>query len=242
MNPSRSMNVERSSLCNCVVNFLLEEGYTLAAFELLHELLEDGRDDQAIRLREYFSDHALFPSDQIARFNSIRAADPQTLLEEKQILEEKLAVTEYELRLVQEDVTRLKSDLEKISEARAEESPDASIANGLKNLLEKKESNFFSLGPLKDAERRDLNCAVKEYLLFAGYRLTAMTFIEEVTDQNLDVWPKNSACVNDALRRYYYQYLSSTTEAAEVLINRLCICRDGNFFEQMKYSRTPVRL
>jgi len=37
-----------------------------------------------------------------------------------------------------------------------------------------------SLGPLKDTERRDLNCAVKEYLLIAGYRLTAMTFYEEV--------------------------------------------------------------
>jgi hypothetical protein len=36
------------------------------------------------------------------------------------------------------------------------------------------------LGPLKDNERRDLNCAVKEYLLLAGYRLAAMTFYEEV--------------------------------------------------------------
>lgn len=36
------------------------------------------------------------------------------------------------------------------------------------------------LGPLKDNERQDLNCAVKEYLLLAGYRLTAMTFYEEV--------------------------------------------------------------
>ncbi|PKU83044.1 hypothetical protein MA16_Dca007715 [Dendrobium catenatum] len=220
MDSSRVMNVERSSLCNCVVNFLLEEGYMLTAFELLHELIEDGRDDQAIRLREYFSDPSLFPSDQIARFNSIRAADPQTLLEEKLVVEEKLAVTEYELRLAHEDVTRLKSELENINEALPDESPDASIANGPKNQREK-ESNFSSLGPLKDAERKDLNCAVKEYLLFAGYRLTAMTFIEEVTDQNLDVWPKSSACVTDALRRYYYQYLSSTTEAAEEKISLL---------------------
>lgn len=220
MDSSRAMNVERSSLCNCVVNFLLEEGYMLTAFELLHELIEDGRDNQAIRLREYFSDPALFPSDQIARFNSIRAADPQTLLEEKQVVEEKLAVTEYELRLAQEDVTRLKSDLEKINETLPDECPDAALANGLKNQREK-ENSFSSLGPLKDAERKDLNCAVKEYLLFAGYQLTAMTFIEEVTDQNLDVWPKSSACVTDALRRYYYQYLSSSTEAAEEKISIL---------------------
>lgn len=64
--------VERASLCNCVVNFLLEEKYLLTAFELLHELLEDGRDAQAIRLKEFFSDPAHFPPDQISRFNSLR--------------------------------------------------------------------------------------------------------------------------------------------------------------------------
>ncbi|RVW77490.1 hypothetical protein CK203_053448 [Vitis vinifera] len=64
--------VERASLCNCVVNFLLEEKYLLSAFELLHELLEDGREAQAIRLKEFFSDPSHFPPDQISRFNSLR--------------------------------------------------------------------------------------------------------------------------------------------------------------------------
>lgn len=44
----------------------------------------------------------------------------------------------------------------------------------------KKDFSFTDIGPLKNNERRDLNCAVKEYLLLAGYRLTAMTFYEEV--------------------------------------------------------------
>lgn len=66
------MDVERSSLCNCVVNFLLEENYLLTAFELLHELLDDGRDAQAIRLKEFFCNPAQFPPDQISRFNSLR--------------------------------------------------------------------------------------------------------------------------------------------------------------------------
>lgn len=66
------MDVERSSLCNCVVNFLLEENYLLTAFELLHELLDDGRDNQAIRLKDFFADSSQFPPDQISRFNSIR--------------------------------------------------------------------------------------------------------------------------------------------------------------------------
>lgn len=57
---------------------------------------------------------------------------------------------------------------------------DVFVADGPKNQQDKREITFSFLGPLKDTERRDLNCAVKEYLLFAGYRLTAMTFIEEV--------------------------------------------------------------
>lgn len=44
----------------------------------------------------------------------------------------------------------------------------------------KRDASFSELGPLNDNERHDLNCAVKEYLLLAGYRLTAMTFYEEV--------------------------------------------------------------
>ena len=45
---------------------------------------------------------------------------------------------------------------------------------------QEKRNASSDLGPLKDNERQDLNCAVKEYLLIAGYRLTAMTFYEEV--------------------------------------------------------------
>ncbi|KAK1433234.1 hypothetical protein QVD17_10143 [Tagetes erecta] len=217
------MDVEKSSLCNCVVNFLLEENYLLSAFELLHELLDDGRDDQAIRLKEFFADPAQFPPDQISRFNTLRdlsllhlhelVADPQSLLEEKEALEEKLAIRDYESRLAQEDILKLKTELQKTSEARLEESSDAKAKNG--SDVQHRRETVSELGPLKAKERQDLNCAVKEYLLLAGYRLTAMTFYEEVRDQDLDDWQNSSASVPDALRHYYYQYLSSTTEAAE---------------------------
>ncbi|KAK2986773.1 hypothetical protein RJ640_010998 [Escallonia rubra] len=212
------MDVERSSLCNCVVNFLLEENYLLSAFELLHELLDDGRDDQAIRLKDFFADPSHFPPDQISRFNSLRVADPQSLLEDKEALEEKLAISDYELRLAQEDILKLKTEVQKKIEATVDQlngtNTDASANDG-PDIQQRKRVTSSDLGHLKDHERRDLNCSVKEYLLLAGYRLTAMTFYEEVTDQNLDVWQNSSACVTDALRHYYYQYLSSTTEAAE---------------------------
>ncbi|KAF7022504.1 hypothetical protein CFC21_035233 [Triticum aestivum] len=220
-----------ASLCNCVVNFLLEEKYHLTALELLQELQEDGRHAQALRLRSFFSDPAFFPPDLVARASSsppglcdesclffFTGADPQSLLEEKIAAEEKLALTEYDLRLAKEDLTCLKLELQKQQESSPDNTigplSDASAHEGF-NQQDQRDVKISALGPLKDNERKDLNCAVKEYLLLAGYRLAAMTFIEEVLDQDLDVWTNSSACVPDALRRYYYQYLSSTTEAAE---------------------------
>ncbi|KAK9048949.1 hypothetical protein SSX86_032086 [Deinandra increscens subsp. villosa] len=141
-------------------------------------------------------------------------ADPQSLLEEKEALEEKLAIRDYESRLAQEDILKLKTELLKKSEARLDESSDAKAKNG-SDVQQSRETTVTELGPLKAKERQDLNCAVKEYLLLAGYRLTAMTFYEEVSDQDIDDWQNSSASVPDALRHYYYQYLSSTTEAAE---------------------------
>lgn len=63
-------NERWASLCNCVVNFLLEERYHLTALELLQELQEDGRHEHALRLRAFFSDPALFPPDLVARASS----------------------------------------------------------------------------------------------------------------------------------------------------------------------------
>ncbi|KAF9683958.1 hypothetical protein SADUNF_Sadunf04G0068000 [Salix dunnii] len=149
----------------------------------------------------------------------------ESLLEEKEAMEEKLALTAYELRLAQEDISKLKTELQKkldLSQAELSESKSNLPVNlGPDILRQKKNASLTDLGPLKDNERRDLNCAVKEYLLLAGYRLAAMTFYEEVTDQNLDVWQNTPACVPDALRHYYYQYLSSTSEAAEEKIAML---------------------
>ncbi|XP_071679532.1 uncharacterized protein [Lolium perenne] len=214
-----------ASLCNCVVNFLLEEKYHLTALELLQELQEDGRHAQALRLRSFFSDPAFFPPDLVARASSAPpGADPQNLLEEKIAAEEKLALAEYDLRLAKEDLSCLKLELQKQQQSSPDDTngplPDASTNEGF-NQHDKRDVKISALGPVKDNERKDLNCAVKEYLLLAGYRLAAMTFIEEVPDQDLDVWTNSSACVPDALRRYYYQYLSSTTEAAEEKISIL---------------------
>lgn len=67
---------------------------------------------------------------------------------------------------------------------------DASASNEPGLELRKSDTSFSELGTLKENERRDLNCAVKEYLLLAGYRLTAMTFYEEVIYRKLYIQDK----------------------------------------------------
>ncbi|KAE8703865.1 histone-lysine N-methyltransferase, H3 lysine-9 specific SUVH1-like [Hibiscus syriacus] len=191
------MDVERSSLSNCVVNFLLEENYLLMTFELLHELLDDGRDSQAIRLKEFFSDSSHFHPDQISCYNSLRVLDPQSLLEEKEAIEEKLALSDYELRLAQEDIEKLKTELQRREDLTRDKLSESSV------------SSTVNHAPEIHRQKR------------AGYRLTAMTFYEEVTDQNLDVWENSPASVPDALRHCYYQYMSSTSEAAEEKISMI---------------------
>lgn len=47
----------------------------------------------------------------------ISVADPQSLLEAKEQVEEKLAISEYELRLAQEDLARLKTELQRQQES-----------------------------------------------------------------------------------------------------------------------------
>lgn len=65
-------------------------------------------------------------------------------------------------------------------------------------------------------ELDNLFCSV--WLILIVYH-TLSLLSPQVTDQNLDVWQNSPACVPDALRHYYYQYLSSTTEAAEVFLD-----------------------
>jgi hypothetical protein len=57
----------------------------------------------------------------------LTGADPQSLLEEKIAAEEKLALTDYDLRLAREDLSRLKLELQKQKES----SPDGSNATGM---------------------------------------------------------------------------------------------------------------
>jgi hypothetical protein len=75
--------------------------------------------------------------------------------------------------------------------------------------------NHKDLGSLGEKERINVNCAVQQYLMTAGYKITAMTFQEEV-DQDLDKWQNSTAYVLDALRHYYRSFLASANDHTQV--------------------------
>jgi hypothetical protein len=51
---------------------LLDQQYLLTAFELMHELIEDGHSDRATRLQQIFSDPELYPPDEILRLQNLQ--------------------------------------------------------------------------------------------------------------------------------------------------------------------------
>lgn len=57
-----------------------------------------------------------------------RDADPQCLLDEKEALEEKLAICGYEFHLAQENISRLKKGLQRKTESSLSESGGILIA------------------------------------------------------------------------------------------------------------------
>ncbi|BBM96799.1 hypothetical protein Mp_1g00840 [Marchantia polymorpha subsp. ruderalis] len=207
------MESEKASTRNVVIDFLLQEHYHLTAFELYHELLEDGQGAAATKLHSFFSDSDTFPSEQM---RALQGIDAQLLADEKEAAIERAAVTEYELRLAREDIKSLQEKLERNSEISAVASVESVAPTTEEEVAApSKKRSCRDLGPLGDGDRTDLNCAVKEYLVAAGYKLTAMTFYEEVGDQDMNHWRNQAAHVPDALRRYYLSFLASTVDAAE---------------------------
>lgn len=214
-----TMEVEHASLCNVVIKFLLDQQYLLTAFELLHELIEDGHADRAIRLQQFFSDSDMFPPDEMLRLQNLHVANPQRVVEERDAAEERATIMEYELRLAKEDVRSLQEKLDMKTEAlsvplSADENSKSAGSDKQEPMTDAKNRFQTVLGPLQESERRALNWAVKEFLLAAGYKLTAMTFYEEV-GQDLDAPHTGSVYVNDALRHYYLHFLSACPEEIE---------------------------
>ncbi|KAJ7523832.1 hypothetical protein O6H91_18G064200 [Diphasiastrum complanatum] len=195
----------RGILCKSLINFLLKEHYLLTAYELLHELVENGHSEAAADLHTFFSDPDMFPSDQLLHLQSFQDVDCHQLISEK----ERATIMEYELRVVREELNNCKEKLEKKSkDFNVNASNDSSSRNDGMFFWSTTHGNLEQIGP---HETRHLNCIVKEYLVNAGYKLTAMTFCEEVVDQDLNGWQDGAPETTNALYIYYQHYITTSS-------------------------------
>lgn len=171
--------------------------------------------ESATKLQLFFANSDMFPPEELAKMQALQGIDAVQLAEEKELTAEKAAVCEYELRLAREDIKNLQEKLSNQVEVASDLSrPDVSLTDTATNGEKSMTSNgsVKVLGKLGEKEKLDINCAVKEYLMVAGYKISAMTFQEEV-NLDLDDWPDTVAHVPDALRHYYHAFVCSTAEA-----------------------------
>ena len=68
---SSPVSVSKEVFWKQIVEFLLQEKYNLTAFELLHELLEDGQLNAAGPLQDFFSDAEEFPPDEMMKLQTL---------------------------------------------------------------------------------------------------------------------------------------------------------------------------
>lgn len=119
---------------------------------------------------------------------------------------------------------------------------DVSTNNGPDSQQGKRETSYSDLGPLKDNERRDINCAVKEYLLLAGYRLTAMTFYEEVS--SIQVFLVSVFCLQGSRLSMLLPFLALpfATQLKTCLKKKKKTIEAGNDFCERKFLQLTRQL
>ncbi|XP_067136954.1 RAB11-binding protein RELCH homolog [Centruroides vittatus] len=164
---------------------LLKDNFILTALEFHTELVEGGR--ELPRLRDYFSNPGNFEkqtnevssSPVLPRTSSIQTLDSLDFARysddgERQI-DERVAVLEFELRKAKETIKALRANLTVVTESNSS-TPEVPI-----DPLSVQEA-------VKPHEIRALNFLVYEYLLKHNYKLTSITFSDEIEDQDFEDW------------------------------------------------------
>ncbi|KAK9855467.1 hypothetical protein WJX84_006526 [Apatococcus fuscideae] len=173
---------------NQVIQYLLANNYLLTALELLLEAQEAGREGDVDSLQEYFADRDRFPPEDVVKLGPADAMDLQQLAKQR---EERLALLEYELRVAQEDRAEMQKRLDRVTEVGLAvpepgegftETSSAATYSRASSIVE--DALPESCSPthkthLATRERKELNSAIRGYLLGQGCKLTAITFLEE---------------------------------------------------------------
>ncbi|XP_078488397.1 RAB11-binding protein RELCH homolog isoform X2 [Ciona intestinalis] len=178
-----------------IAQALLKRNLILTALEFYTEIQEKGKDQT--RLRNYFSNPSNFEqqittkdtsgSERTASCSTFDSLDLARFSDDgAQIVDERVAVLEFELRKAKDTIKSLRANLTQTAEQEAAclhnnvEKP----TNGGTQILGKSDST----DTIKPLELRAINYLVNEYLLNQGYRLSSITFADENDDQDFEDW------------------------------------------------------
>nr|XP_018668538.1 RAB11-binding protein RELCH isoform X1 [Ciona intestinalis] len=178
-----------------IAQALLKRNLILTALEFYTEIQEKGKDQT--RLRNYFSNPSNFEqqittkdssgSERTASCSTFDSLDLARFSDDgAQIVDEKVAVLEFELRKAKDTIKSLRANLTQTAEQEAAclhnnvEKP----TNGGTQTLGKSDTT----DTIKPLELRAINHLVNEYLLNQGYRLSSITFADENDDQDFEDW------------------------------------------------------
>lgn len=252
-----------------VARFLLDRNLLLTALEFYQELQEDGCELEL--LRDFFKkESARLEAMQLTHSDSWETSSTTSsshsasnlsgqaatsnqiaqLLKEK---ENRILLLEYELRLSKEDVEGLRAEVKTLLEERrhhresdsesaaSSSEENATAAVGSQRLAEA--SELAAERPISILERKSLNYIVRNYLFNHGYKLTAITFSEEVDrEQDLDVWDDRLGPIPPNMLAFYrYFYGSTHRKQFESMQSEIAQLKEQNKSLQTRLDKSEKR-
>ena len=212
-----------------VADRLISDGYLLTALELYTELCERGKTIKS--LKDFFDDSSNF--DQYTRRASVSpapsVAGSQLTLDEGSLFDltrnsedssmqvnvsDRVAILEFELRKANQTISSLRSELTQSMRRESNVGRSGDVTDSKINDAEEDEDEDELLGH----EKRTLNYLVNEYLLRHNFKLTAITFSDENSDEDFEDW--ESIGINTSkppdLGRIYRRFLTNNDSSRMV--------------------------
>ena len=191
-----------------VANYLIKNNFMLTALEFYQELLEEGQELKL--LRDYFENKE-YKNEQASSSNSngmmiqVDSQHTKALEEQLKKKDETISMMEYEIRLLQSDIAKLKGQAKESfviptvnKTAKANENTEGNEDENAEGNDEPTTPNVdhkMASEPLTVHEKQVVNYLVKDYLVKQGYKISAISFTDEVHEMdmfNLDEVLSNS--------------------------------------------------
>ncbi|KAL9645584.1 hypothetical protein ABK040_000647 [Willaertia magna] len=239
-----------------VASYLLKNNFLLTALEFYQELLEEGQDLKLLKdyfeNKEYKEQTNIQPTTNNSTSSDVQVIQVNTehtkaLEEQLKKKDEKISLLEYEIRLLQSDITKLKGQLRDVFVPKTTKKK-SSIENNLDNEelnvesnndhhdntlsssssnnnseIENNETNnneehSINTDPIKIQEKQIINYLIKDYLLKHNYKISAISFSDEVHDTdmvNLEEILSNQSDEIPLGLLYLYRYYYSSSDRSK---------------------------